>query len=321
MIFLGTSKITSLVHPATYINKFLVAFSDGRLELWNFNSKKLIYKFKSHVKSLKHLQKKQHQSAKKLGGLSILEVSDSSDSEDERDPHTTNFITSIEQSPASDVVALGCSDGAILLLHLKLDQVLFSFQQTDGAVTSLSFRTDAASDRYPFLVSSSSQGRLHIWNLGGNDGQDTEAFNPTSQLQRKLLYSLDEAHRGAVSRVAFLPGEPVMVSSGADNTIKVWIFDSGNAPRLLRSREGHSSHPVKARFYGGNTKASMRNSSDAASFELVSAGSDGTIRIFNTVSDVQNREMSQAPILRKLGLKQRNQRLPDCKAFDVAETR
>ena len=37
---------------------------------------------------------------------------------------------------------VGFSDGEIRLVNLQYDQVLFSFKQTDGAISSLSFLTD-----------------------------------------------------------------------------------------------------------------------------------------------------------------------------------
>jgi hypothetical protein len=39
-------------------------------------------------------------------------------------------------------------------------------------------------------------------------------------------------------------------------------------------------------------------------------GSDKTLRLFNTALEAQNREMSQNVILKKLGLRRRNERLP-----------
>lgn len=52
--------------------------------------------------------------------------------------------------------------------------------------------------------------------------------------------------------------EPVMVSSGTDNCIKMWVFDSPDGTaRLLRSREGHRAPPRAIRYYGNTTLATM----------------------------------------------------------------
>jgi hypothetical protein len=45
-------------------------------------------------------------------------------------------ITALECSPALDVAAVGCSNGAVLLIHLRKDAVLFKLSQTT-AVTCL----------------------------------------------------------------------------------------------------------------------------------------------------------------------------------------
>lgn len=65
----------------------------------------------------------------------------------------------------------------------------------------------------------------------------------------------------------------------------------------------------------------MRDNADAMSCEMISAGTDGTLRLFNTAIETQNRELSQKPILKKLGLQRRNERLPQCTSFDFSETR
>lgn len=69
-------------------------------------------------------------------------------------------------------------------------QVLFSFHHGDyssasslsGQVTSITFRTDAASELFPYMVSGSSDGRLYVWHLGGN-------IEP-----RKLVSIIEDAH-------------------------------------------------------------------------------------------------------------------------------
>eukprot|EP00606_Chrysophyceae_sp_TOSAG23-5_P000671 GSChrysophyteH2.ASY1.ANO1.1331.1 assembled CDS len=249
---LQNSAISAVAHPATYINKFVVGYSGGALELWNVRKCKLVHSFTCHNDNAK--------TEALMPG-----------------------VTCLHQSPATDVFGVGFSDGTILMINLKLDRVLFSFKQEGGAVTSVTFRTDSSAQVFPFMASASGDGRIHIWNL--------------------------EAHRGAISSIEFLHGEPIMISAAEDNTIKMWIFDAPDgSARLLRSREGHIGHSNKIRYYG-------------ESCEMVSAGSDGTLRLFNTAIESQNREMSQKPILKKLGLSRRNERLPVVADFDFSETR
>ena len=306
---LQSSKITSISHPATYLNKIVIGYENGQIELWNIQKKAIIYTFASHLSLLSRRASSHEGYVDPFGDVEETEEKSS----------TTPSVVSFEQSPACDVVGVGFSSGDVLLINLKLDKVLFSFKQDGGAVTSISFRTDAASDRFPFMVTSSIDGRLHVWNLGTNNGTSSDS---EIKLERKLQSSLEDAHTSRISRVHFLYGEPVMVSASEDNSLKVWIFDAPDGTaRLLKSREGHSGCPLRIRYYGGVTNVSLRDNAEATSCEIISAGSDGSLRLFNTALESQNTEMSQGLILKKLGLRRRHQRLPVTTGFDFSEAR
>lgn len=62
------------------------------------------------------------------------------------------------------------------------------------------------SDGHPILASASSAGHIALWDL--NSGG-------------RLLHIIRGAHDGAVSAVEWVPGQPVLISSGEDNSIKV----------------------------------------------------------------------------------------------------
>lgn len=288
------------MHPATYMNKVVFGFADGALELWNVRSRKLVHTFACIKQCFE------------AAGESKCPA-----------------ITCIEQSPAADVVAVGFASGDILIVNLKIDKVLFSFSQK-GSVTSLGFRTDEAAYTgvMPYLLSSSSTGAVHVWNLGGGEASAEEgASEAAGGSRRGLVCSIDDAHALAVSRLYFLEGEPVFITSSGDNSIKTWIFDQpvGHAPRLLRSREGHIAPPNLIRYYGtgggGSTNASLRDAADGFSCEIISAGSAGDLRVMNTARESQNKEMSQKNILKKLGYDSRRSRLPPTIGFDFAESR
>lgn len=317
MKMLQRSKITTIIHPSTYINKILIGYQNGELELWNINRSQIIYTFKSHIKHFSNKSKSED-----FQPVGTLE-------------HPVPEVVCIEQSPACDVVAVGFSSGDILIMNLKFDKVLFTFHQSGGAVSSLSFRTDVGAEKFPFLCSGSEDGRVYIWNLGkpeenpnfnGNtveeDGGSDEDNEPQRILVRRLESTIADAHSAMVSKVHFVHGEPILITSSVDNSIKVWIFDSSDGKaRLLRSREGHCGPPTRIRFYGGITNASIRDNANGFSCEMISAGSDGCLRYFNTALESQNREMSQKPILKKLNLWRRNEKLPQTIAFDFSESR
>ncbi len=202
------------MHPATYLNKMVFGFADGSIELWNIISRKLIYSFQ------KHLSHVNHHSSGKPGGVSTF-----------------------CQSPACDVLAVGFDTGDLLMINLKLDQVIFKFRQK-SKVTSITFRTDSQTNEYPFLVSSSDKGHMYTWAVYPDESDPELVIS-------KLEHSLYSVHDGSITKLEFLHGEPVMLSNGTDNSIKMWIFDNPDgSPRLLRSRQGHKSYPKQIRYYG-----------------------------------------------------------------------
>lgn len=97
-------------------------------------------------------------------------------------------------------MAVGLSDGSIILHNLLVDKKLFQLQQI-GRVTSLSFRTDDVTH----MASSNGSGQIFIWNLE----------------EKSLLFSL-EAHASSISSIQYLNGTPLLVSTGGDNCIKVF---------------------------------------------------------------------------------------------------
>ncbi|XP_039138391.1 WD repeat-containing protein 36 [Dioscorea cayenensis subsp. rotundata] len=196
-------------------------------------------------------------------------------------------------SPALDVIAVGCSDGTIHVHNVRYDEELVSFTHSSrGAVTALSFRTDGQ----PLLASGGSSGIISIWNLE----------------KRRLQSVIRDAHDNSIISLHFFVNEPVLMSSAADNSIKMWIFDTtdGDA-RLLRFRSGHSAPPLCIRFYGTGR-------------HILSAGQDRAFRLFSVIKDQQSRELSQRHITKRakiLSAKEEEIKLKPVIAFDFAEIR
>lgn len=194
-------------------------------------------------------------------------------------------------SPALDVVGIGCADGKIHIHNLKFDESVVTFTHTTrGAVTALSFRTDGQ----PILAAGGSSGVISIWNLE----------------KHKLQAVIRDAHESAISALHFFPNEPVLLSAAADNSLKMWIFDSidGEA-RLLRFRSGHSAPPTCMRYYGNG-------------HHILSAGQDRAFRVFSTIQDQQSKELSQGHVAKrakKLRMKEEELKLPPVVSFAAAE--
>ncbi|KMT08083.1 hypothetical protein BVRB_6g143360 [Beta vulgaris subsp. vulgaris] len=202
-------------------------------------------------------------------------------------------ISCCVSSPALDVVAVGCADGKIHIHNIRYDEELVTFEHSmRGAVTALSFSTDGQ----PLLASGGTSGVISVWNLE----------------KRRLQSVIREAHDGAIISLHFFANEPVLMSSSADNSIKMWIFDTTDGdPRLLRFRSGHSAPPLCIRFYANGR-------------HILSAGQDRAFRLFSVVQDQQSRELSQRHVTKrakKLRVKAEEIKLKPVVAFDCAEIR
>ncbi|KAL4570572.1 hypothetical protein LXL04_026229 [Taraxacum kok-saghyz] len=75
--------------------------------------------------------------------------------------------------------------------------------------------------------------------------------------------------------------------SSADNSIKMWIFDTTDGDsRLLTFRSGHSAPPLCIRFYANGR-------------HVLSADQDRAFRLFSVIQDQQSRELSQRHITKR----------------------
>ncbi|KAJ3294723.1 hypothetical protein HK104_003329 [Borealophlyctis nickersoniae] len=201
-------------------------------------------------------------------------------------------ITYLAQSPSVDVVAIGLLDGSIILHNIREDVRIMGLKQ-EGKVTAISFRTD---DKH-IMATASMNGDIVLWDLDN----------------RKLAHIMKDAHDGAVHTMQFYNGQPILITAGSDNALKQWIFDSlDGRERLLRSRTGHHQPPTKIRHYGSDGHV------------LLSAGTDRTLRMFSTIRDAQNMELSQGSIEKKskaIGVKMAELKAPQIVQFDSSDAK
>ncbi|KAJ7046979.1 Utp21 specific WD40 associated putative domain-containing protein [Mycena alexandri] len=177
-------------------------------------------------------------------------------------------ITALTQSPAIDVVGIGFTSGEISVYDVRADERLMRMFM-EGGVRALGFRSDG----HPVLASASSVGHIALWDL--NSGG-------------RLLHMIRGAHDGAITAVEWVPGQPVLISSGEDNSVKQWLFDSPTAaPRLLKFRSGHHAPPHIIRYYGDDGK------------QLLTASRDRSLRCTSVVRDSRSFELSQGSLAKK----------------------
>ena len=63
-----------------------------------------------------------------------------------------------------------------------------------------------ASDGPPVLASASETGHISLWDLGSHG---------------RLLHTVRGAHDGSISALEWISGQPLLISSGDDNSLKV----------------------------------------------------------------------------------------------------
>eukprot|EP01133_Synstelium_polycarpum_P000453 gene453-541_t len=171
-------------------------------------------------------------------------------------------VTCLEQTPVVNIVAIGLDDGRIVLHDIKRDATIATYTQK-GAVLSLSFRTDGKQH----MASAGRSGKVVIWDL-----------------ERRTLLTTIKAHDAAVGRAQFLRDEPILVTNGADNSIKVWTFhnvDTLSEPVVLRERSGHATPPSRVAFYDVDSSATT-----------LMTMSSGAVRTMHTEHSFLNRVLS-----------------------------
>mgnify|MGYP003365402675 FL=1 len=183
-------------------------------------------------------------------------------------------ITCLEASPALDVLAVGNDEGKIIMFNIRKARILQNISTgSKSAVTSVSFRTDGPSH----LVCSLRSGVLFFYDLE----------------RRARVHVMQKAHKetyGGATKASFLNGQPIVVSTGPDNSLKEFVFDPVlsstdssvvSPPRYLRSRGGHSAPPCAILF------------ADNSSHYIESASKDHTFWMFSLRKDAQSQELSQ----------------------------
>ncbi|EWC44732.1 hypothetical protein DRE_06510 [Drechslerella stenobrocha 248] len=241
----GDADIVSVLHPPTFLNKICVGTSQGGVEIWNIRSRKLVY--------------------------SILPPKAADGTE-------IGYLTSLSLSTHHSIIAMGFSSGIIHLHNIATDTSLFQLSSS-SPVTSLSFRSDlvpppvksscdppSLSD---MLASASSNGKITLWSL-------------KSRKAVGIMRGVHSDATGGITKATFLPGQNVLVTSGGDNAVKLWVFDTPGTvlPRILRQRSGHALAPSTILFH-------------PSTHFILSASLDHSLWGFSLRSDAQSTELSQ----------------------------
>ena len=207
----------------------------------------------------------------------------------------------MQPSPALSLIAIARADGTVVIHDVKIDKEILRLNENapEGTlITSITFRTDgfgAGEDGLHegiMATASTESGDITFWDLnhGGRvRGVLHNAHNPPAAAYGGVS--------GGISKIDFLPGQPVIVSSGRDNALKSWVFDEhilSSIPRILHSRAGHAAPVTQLEFLP--TEA---DGADASGKWLLSAGRDQSLWGWSLRRDGQSTELSQGPSQRK----------------------
>ncbi|KAH8732245.1 WD repeat-containing protein 36 [Phaeosphaeriaceae sp. PMI808] len=248
----------------TYLNKIFVGRTDGSVEIWNLSTGKLLY--------------------------TLL-------------PPAADFgaVTALQPTPALSLLAIAYESGPVTVHNIRTDKEVMRLNiggSQKPSVTAISFRTDglgAGEDGREdgvMATASSGSGDINFWDLnkgGRKMGTLRGAHGPPP--------SNSSGVGGGISKVEFLAGQAVIVSSGLDNSLKSWIFDEtpfAPIPRILHARGGHAAPVSTLRFLPSNS-----DGSDDTGKWLLSASQDRSLWGWSLRRDGQSTELSQGAIQKK----------------------
>ncbi|PYH92773.1 Utp21-domain-containing protein [Aspergillus ellipticus CBS 707.79] len=246
-----------ICNMSTYLNKVFVGRYDGKVDIWNVKTGRIIH--------------------------SLLPESPRSGS-----------VTALQPSPVLSLIAIAYKSGALSICNVETGQLVISlrtdFSQASN-ITSIAFRNDGLGagehGQAPGVMTTGCKdnGDITMWDL--NNGG-------------RLMGVLRRAHRSSnesgsgINHIQFLDGQPVMVSSGGDNSLRTWIFDEtpfSHIPRPLHSRSGHSATITALNFL-----PPASDGSESSGKWLLSASKDCSLWGFSMRKDSQNTELSQGAV-------------------------
>ncbi|ORY17781.1 Utp21 specific WD40 associated putative domain-domain-containing protein [Clohesyomyces aquaticus] len=248
----------------TYLNKIFMGKRDGSVEIWNLNTAKLLY--------------------------TLLPPSS-----------TFGAVTALQPSPALSLLAIAYESGPLIIHDVRADKEILRLNtggSTKLPITSISFRTDGlgagADGREDGVMATASihSGDITFWDLnhrGRKMGVLHSAHNPAPTASGGV--------GGGVSKIEFLPGQSVLVSSGLDNSLKSWIFDEtpfSPIPRLLHCRGGHAAPISTLHFLPPGS-----DGTDDAGKWLLSGSRDRSLWGWSLRRDGQSTEFSQGALQKK----------------------
>lgn len=250
----------AIIHPPTYLNKILI-IGDKAMELRNIRTTNLIYDFMAETSALhKYILDKLNQKPSYIVGDALKKKASAQLA-------SISFLCA-ENSPALDVVAIGLSNGEVVLHNLKKDEIVQVYRLKDSRPVTLAFsHTDL-----PLLAV-------------GNDRGDVAIFNLNDE---NILSIMKNVHKSSVNFLEFFKEELVLLTgSYSDNSILMWQFDEleDSKFKMIRKRSGLAAPIRKLGFYGDEgyhvLASSFGEQAEIKDFFLWNEGFEGNFSMVN----------------------------------------
>ncbi|EAA59031.1 hypothetical protein AN8293.2 [Aspergillus nidulans FGSC A4] len=249
---------TQICNMPTYLNKVLIGKSDGTVDIWNVKTGRLVHSIFAAFPN-------------------------------------AGPVTVLRPSPALSVIAIAYKNGSISIQNVETGQSIFSFQPQAPrvpAITSLTFRNDDAGagedgqQSGAMATACLASGDITLWDLN-------RGGRVVGVLRNAHKVSAGDPGSG-INHIEFLDGQPVIVSTGKDNSLRTWIVDESPfspIPRPLHSRSGHSDTITTVSFLPSHS-----DGSETTAKWLLSASKDSSLWGFSLRKDSQSTELSQGSV-------------------------
>lgn len=244
----------------TFLNKIFVGRKDGNVEIYNVSTGRLVHTLQPYSA-------------------------------------TVGSVTCLAAAPSLALLTVAYSGGSLVIMDVETEEVMLHLQsrQPEKPITSIAYRADgmgAGDDgRADGVMATASieSGDITLWDL-------TRA-GKVAGILRGAHETSNNVSGSGITGIEFLAGQPLIVSSGLDNSLKSWVFDQNPfspVPRLLHIRSGHAAPITKLGFLPAASDGSEANGK-----WLLSAGRDRSLWGFSLRKDGQSTELSQGNVKSK----------------------
>jgi WD40 repeat protein len=239
---------------------------DGLVILWDVNAGVEVRRYIGHAEAVKSVSFSPDGSNLVSGSLDLETAAlqwETESGEELRRFGGLGGVTSVAFHPDGKVLAMGMTNGAVLLLNLDGGNIIQRYEDESGAVNTLAFSPDGR-----YLVAGFTNGHVRLWyatsptqlrRLGGYTGlmvasRDGRTLFSGSGSGSILQWDFEtgielrrfEGHTDSVLGVGLSPDERTLISGSFDGTVRQWDIETGR--ELQRFEAGAEYYILRAAF-------------------------------------------------------------------------